>query len=81
MPKSRGGRETAPIHPVCHRAIHAALTNRELAGAYAEPAVLRAEPELARFIAWVAAKPADFHVATHRQANDDERWRRSRRHG
>ena len=30
VPKSRGGTEMAPVHPICHRTIHATLTNREI---------------------------------------------------
>lgn len=81
VPKARGGRETQPLHPICHRAIHAAHSNRELARDYATAERLRASPELARFLAWVADKPPDFHAATRREANDDEHWRRGRRHG
>ena len=42
VPKSRGGRETVPVHPICHRAIHAALTNKELERDYASAAALGA---------------------------------------
>ncbi|HEX8480702.1 MAG TPA: HNH endonuclease [Allosphingosinicella sp.] len=66
VPKSRGGRETVPVHPVCHRAIHRALDNKSLARDYASAAALRAHPELARFIEWVARKDPDFHVPTRR---------------
>ena len=81
VPKARGGCETAPLHPICHRAIHAAHSNRDLARDYASAAELRASPELARFLAWVADKHPDFHAATRRLTDDDERWRRARRHG
>ncbi len=81
MPKARGGRETEPLHPICHRAIHAAYTNRELERDYATPERLRVSPELARFVAWVADKPPDFHLRTARGLNDGERWRRARKHG
>ena len=37
-PKSRGGRVVAPVHPICHRAIHASFTNAELARLPPEPA-------------------------------------------
>ncbi len=33
VPKSRGGRETVPVHPICHRAIHRALDNKAAAEA------------------------------------------------
>jgi hypothetical protein len=66
VPKSRGGRETVPVHPVCHRAIHRALDNKLLARDYSTAAALRSHPELARFIAWVERKDPDFHVPTRR---------------
>jgi hypothetical protein len=64
VPKCRGGRETVPVHPICHRLIHRTLTNKELERGFATAEALRAQPELARFIAWVADKPADFHAPT-----------------
>ena len=41
VPKSRGGRETVPVHPICHRAIHRALGNKELERDYASADALR----------------------------------------
>ncbi|MFC4592796.1 MULTISPECIES: HNH endonuclease [Sphingobium] len=67
IPKSRGGRETAPVHPICHRAIHAQLSNAELARIRGDPAQLRAHPGIAHFLNWVASKPPDFHAPTHRR--------------
>lgn len=67
LPKSRGGRAVVPLHPICHRTIHATLSNAELARPYADAAVLRAQPAIARFLAWVADKPADFHAPTRRR--------------
>lgn len=64
VPKSQGGRVTAPVHPICHRTIHALFTNADLARTLADPAMLRAEPAMARFLAWIADKPADFHAPT-----------------
>lgn len=67
VPRSRGGRETAPVHPICHKAIHATLTNKELERAYASPEALRAHPEIAKFIEWVSGKDPDFHAPTRRR--------------
>ncbi|WP_314375126.1 HNH endonuclease [Sphingomonas paucimobilis] len=64
VPKSEGGRETVPVHPICHRTIHATLTNAQLARDYADFAVLRAHPDMARFLRWIVGKPADFHAPT-----------------
>lgn len=66
VPKSEGGRVTAPVHPICHRTIHATLPNAELARTYADPEALRAHPDIARFLRWIAGKPADFHAPVRR---------------
>lgn len=65
LPRSRGGRGTVPLHPICHRAIHAQIGNAELARAYRDAAALRAHPGLVRFLAWIAGKPPGFHAPTH----------------
>lgn len=68
VPRSRGGRDTAPVHPICHRTIHALIPNAELARAYADPAALRAHEEVARFLRWIADKPPDFTAPVRRGA-------------
>lgn len=68
VPKSRGGRETVPVHPICHRAIHATLSNKELERSYSTPEALRAHPEIAKFVAWVSRKDPDFHAPTRRRS-------------
>lgn len=67
IPKSRGGRETAPVHPICHRTIHAALDNKALERGYHTPEALCGHPEVGRFIAWVRNKEPDFYVPTRRK--------------
>jgi hypothetical protein len=67
VPKSRGGREKRPIHPICHRALHARFSNAELERIGGELSVLRADPEIACYLAWIANKDADFHAPTHRR--------------
>lgn len=62
IPKLRGGKggETVLLHHICHKEIHATLSEAELARAFATIDALRAHPRLAKFIAWVAKRPADF---------------------
>ena len=67
VPKSEGGRDTVPVHPICHRIIHATLSNAEIAASGGDMEAVRATPEIARFVAWVADKPSDFHVPTRRK--------------
>ena len=64
VPKAKRGRETVPIHPICHRAIHANFTNAELARVGGAREALLANQVLVKFVAWVADKPADFHAPT-----------------
>lgn len=60
VPKSEGGRVTSAIHKICHRAIHARFSEKDLAGAYSTPEAVRADPEMARFVAWVRKRPPDY---------------------
>jgi hypothetical protein len=69
VPKSRGGRETEPVHPICHRTIHATLSNKELERGYSSAPALRGHPEIAKFLSWIESKNPDFHVPT-RSRND-----------
>ena len=67
VPKSRGGRQTVPVHPICHRTLHARFTNAELGKIGDDPATLAADAEVGRFLGWVAGKPPDFHAPTRRK--------------
>jgi hypothetical protein len=75
VPKSKGGRQTEFLHRVCHRQIHALLTETELAKQYATVEALLAHPELKTFVAWVKSKPEDFFVRTRKST----KLRRGRR--
>ena len=62
VPKLKGGKggPTVLMHHICHKEIHATLTEAELARAYATPEALRAHPRLAKFAEWVARRPPGF---------------------
>jgi hypothetical protein len=64
IPKSRGGRERQPVHPICHRTIHANFTNSELERHYSTLQALHAHSEIERFIDWIANKPPNFNAPT-----------------
>lgn len=64
VPKSRGGRDTVPLHRICHRQIHALLTEKELERDYSEIGALLSHPDIARFVDWVRRKPDDFRERT-----------------
>ena len=66
MPKAKKGRVTVPVHPICHRTIHALYANAALARFGADREALVAEPAMSRFLALIANKPPDFHAPTRR---------------
>lgn len=75
VPKSKGGRQTKFLHRVCHRQVHALLTETELARQYATVESLLGHRELQTFVAWVKTKPAEFFVS----ASKSTRVRKRRR--
>ena len=64
IPKSLKGREQFPIHKICHRKIHATLSERELLRAYHTWDALKDNADIAAFIEWVAKKPPGFYTRT-----------------
>jgi hypothetical protein len=61
-PKLKGGKggPTVLMHHICHKEVHAALTEAELARDWNTPEALRRHPRLARFADWVAKRPPGF---------------------
>lgn len=64
VPKAKKGRTIVPVHPICHRAIHANFTNAQLARIGDDRERLRANETIARFLDWIANKPPDFYAPT-----------------
>jgi len=62
IPKLKGGKggPVVLMHHICHREVHASLSEAELARAYNTPEALRGHPRLAKFAAWVAKRPPEF---------------------
>lgn len=67
VPRSRGGRETVPVHPICHRMLHRTFSNAELAVSGESAAAIRADPRVGRFLEWISNKDPDFHASTHKR--------------
>lgn len=61
-PRLKGGKGGPQVllHHICHKEIHATLSEAEIARDYFTPAALRAHPRLARFIKWVSRRPPGF---------------------
>lgn len=61
-PKLKGGKggPTVLLHDICHREIHATLTESEIARDFATIEALLAHPRLAKFVSWVQKRPPEF---------------------
>ncbi len=64
MPKAKKGRDTVPVHPICHKAIHANFSNAQLVRMGEDHEQLLRNEALAKFVEWVKDKPPDFHAPT-----------------
>lgn len=67
VPKAKKGRGTVPVHPICHKAIHANFTNAQLARMGEDLEAIRSNPEVAKFVTWISTKPPDFHAPTRKR--------------
>lgn len=63
VPKSRGGREVVPMHPICQQTLTANFTNSELQRHATDVEALLANPNIRKFVDWVAKKDPDFNAA------------------
>lgn len=59
-PKSKGGRETLPLHAVCHRMLHKVFSKNALAACGESLQTLRDHPDIAKFVRWMAKKPPEL---------------------
>ena len=64
VPKSRGGRETVPMHAICQNTLITNFTNSELQRAGMDVEQLLANPAVRKFVDWVANKDPDFTAGT-----------------
>lgn len=60
VPKSRGGRDTVPMHPICQQTLMANFTNSELQRHGMNVEGLLADPSVRKFVDWVANKDPEF---------------------
>ena len=64
VPKSRGGRDVVPMHPICQQTLIANFTNSELQRYGLDVDLLLANPNMRKFVDWVANKDPDFTATT-----------------
>jgi hypothetical protein len=61
IPKMKKGKETEPVHRICHRKIHATFTEKELDTYYHTFDRLREHEAIQKFVKWVAKKPPSYY--------------------
>lgn len=66
VPRSLGGRETVRLHRLCHKQIHALLTDRALADYYHRVERLLEHDDIARFVTWVQRQPPSANLRVRR---------------
>lgn len=64
VPKSRGGRDVVPMHPICQQTLMANFSNAELQRYGMDVTGLLANPKIRKFVDWVANKDPDFNATT-----------------
>lgn len=74
VPKTFGGKQTVPMHKMCHQKIHATFSERELLNYYHTFERLLSHPEIDKFVKWIGKRPSEYY-----DKNDDTANRRSRR--
>jgi hypothetical protein len=62
VPKSRGGRDVVPMHPICQQTLIANFTNSELQRYAMDVDALLANSNVRKFVGWVARKDPDFNA-------------------
>lgn len=67
MPKSRGGRDVVPMHPICQQTVTTQFIHSELQRHAMDVDALLADPVVRKFVNWVAKKDPDFNATIARK--------------
>lgn len=62
IPKSRGGRDVVPMHPICQQTLITNFTNSELQRHALDVDALLANQNVRKFVDWVVKKDPDFNA-------------------
>jgi hypothetical protein len=74
IPRTFKGKDTIPLHRICHAKIHATFSERELQHYYHTPDRILESEEIQKFVKWVARKPLEYYTK-----NDETKSRKSKR--
>jgi hypothetical protein len=63
VPKCRGGAGDVFVftHSICHKQIHALFNEKALAKRFNTIEKLKKQPDIQRFLTWIASKPIEFN--------------------
>lgn len=64
IPKTHSGKETVPIHKICHRKIHSLFTEKELQKKYFTFEALLEHEDIKTFVKWVRTKHPAFYASS-----------------
>jgi hypothetical protein len=64
VPKSRGGTDVVPMHAICQQTLTTNFTNSELQRHGLDVEALLTNPNVRKFVDWVANKDPDFTATT-----------------
>jgi hypothetical protein len=64
IPRSRGGEygDTAILHSICHKQIHALFRDKDLERRYNTMDKLKEQPDVDRFVNWIGRKDPCFNM-------------------
>ena len=74
IPKTFKGKDTITLHKICHRFLHATISEREMVNYYHTIDRILERDEIQKFIKWVSKKPIDYYSGT-----DESKERRKKR--
>ena len=64
VPKTFNGKEGITLHRVCHRNLHASISEREMANYYHTIDRLLESEQVQKFVKWIAKKTPEYYVST-----------------
>jgi hypothetical protein len=76
IPKTFKGSETKPVHKICHRFLHATISEREMANYYHTFERILERDEIQAFVKWVQKKDPAYYSGTDESATRRRNRRR-----
>jgi len=76
IPVLKGGKESFPIHKICHSKIHSLWSENELRDTYNTFDVIKADERMQTFVKWVARKDPEYRDSNRRVNSHKKRRRR-----